>query len=52
MTAQFRSILDVTWNEWLSGLKLAEDGVPDVVIIEDHGGAPNGRRGGCLTGPT
>lgn len=30
----FRSILEVTRSEWLDGLKLAEDDIPDVVIME------------------
>ncbi|MEP5731075.1 MAG: hypothetical protein ABJL67_17095 [Sulfitobacter sp.] len=34
MKPTFRSIAEVTQEEWLSGLKLAEDDIPDVVILE------------------
>lgn len=34
MGINFRSIFDVTRAEWLSGLNLTEDEVPDVVILE------------------
>ena len=30
----FKSILDVTKKEWLSGLGITEDEIPDVVILE------------------
>lgn len=34
MTVAFRSIFDVTREEWLRGLELHEDDIPDVVIME------------------
>ncbi len=34
MTVQFRSILEVTRDEWLAGLKLSEDEIPEAVILE------------------
>ena len=34
MTVSFRTIFEVTREEWLAGLKLAEDEIPDVVILE------------------
>lgn len=34
MTVQFRSIFEVTRAEWLAGLKMTEDEIPDVVILE------------------
>lgn len=34
MSVTFRSIQEVTRAEWLSGLKLAEDDIPDAVIME------------------
>ncbi len=34
MTVNFRSIFEVTRDEWLGGLKLAEEDIPDVVIME------------------
>lgn len=34
MSVIFRSIFEVTRDEWLAGLKLAEDDIPDVVILE------------------
>jgi uridine phosphorylase len=34
MAVRFRSIFDVTREEWLAGLKLSEDEIPDVAILE------------------
>lgn len=34
MTVNFRSIFEVTRQEWLEGLRLTEDEVPDLVIME------------------
>lgn len=34
MTVNFRTIFEVTRAEWLAGLKLTEDEIPDVVIME------------------
>lgn len=34
MSVNFRSIFEVTRAEWLSGLKLSEDEIPDAVIME------------------
>lgn len=34
MTVTFRSIFEVTRDEWLAGLKLTPEDIPDVVILE------------------
>jgi len=34
MSIQFRSILDVTREEWLAGLDISPDEIPDAVILE------------------
>lgn len=34
MDTSFRSIFEVTREEWLTGLKLTEEDIPDVVILE------------------
>ncbi len=30
----FRSVLEVTRDEWLAGLQLSENDIPDAVIVE------------------
>ena len=34
MTVIFRSISEVTCDEWLTGLGITDDEIPDVVILE------------------